>query len=95
MSDETTKRDVIQVRAILEDIVREARDLYQHIKNKPEVSAATKKRVLSIHSVILSKTLDKLDELSRADGIINNEKQTVETSDFMAEFLKHRAVQNG
>lgn len=93
MSDDSTKRDVIQVRSILESIVSEARDLYHYIKDKPEISAATKKRVLSIHSTILAKTLDKLDELSRAELIINQEAQVVETSDFMSQFMKHRASQ--
>lgn len=86
-----TKKEVLQVRAILEDIVREARELYQHIKNRPDVTSATKKRVLNIHSTILAKTLDKLDDLSRADMIMNQGSQAVETSSFIDEFLTHRA----
>lgn len=83
-------KEVIQVRTILEDIVREARSLYDHIKGRPDVSSATKKRVLNIHSTILAKTLDKLDELSRADLIMNQESQTTETSDLIGAFLAKR-----
>ena len=85
------KQDSLLVRNIIEDIIREGRDLYQYIKDRPDATIATKRRLSTVISTITTKVLDRLGDLDRADTITKNESQVIETADFIGQFLEYRA----
>ena len=62
--------DLIQTRAVLDQVIFEARDLYEHLRHDKTVTAALRKRILSLFTNATLKMLARVEQLSESDGIL-------------------------
>ena len=62
--------DLIQTRQVLDQVIFEARDLYEHLRHDKTVSAALRKRILGLFTNATLKMLARVEQLSETDGIL-------------------------
>ena len=62
--------DLIQTRAVLDQVIAESRDLYEQLRHDKTISAALRKRILGLFTNATLKMLARVEQLSESDGIM-------------------------
>jgi LAS superfamily LD-carboxypeptidase LdcB len=68
---------IILTRTVLDEVITETRSLYEELRPNPKITAALRKRLLTLFSAATIKMLDQIEKLTESDKIIS--KMSVKT----------------